>query len=266
MKGSDMKRIKATKKVKKENPQKLEIVVSQQAPMTIDDFIKDEQSEKSLVPSKITPRQILSIISKTPISEIKKRPGKGNTTLYYVTGSWMKKKLNYTFGFMWDFNIVDKGRDGDFIWVQGKLTIKHPNTLAVLVTKEQFGGAEVKYRRDTKQPLDLGNDYKAAATDALKKCAADLGIASDVYSINEFKEAGGTIIDTTKTVTQAPPKEQKQVNYIELLQKACREAEAYEDDDAKAYIKQITGIEVKSLYAMSQQEAQVIYGKLIQKR
>ena len=37
------------------------------------------------------------------------------------------------------------------------------------------------------QPLDLGNDLKAATTDALKKCASELGIASDIYAPNEFK-------------------------------------------------------------------------------
>ena len=35
--------------------------------------------------------------------------------------------------------------------------------------------------------MDLGNDLKAATTDALKKCASELGIASDIYAPNEFK-------------------------------------------------------------------------------
>ena len=33
----------------------------------------------------------------------------------------------------------------------------------------------------------MGNDLKAATTDALKKCASELGIASDIYAPNEFK-------------------------------------------------------------------------------
>jgi hypothetical protein len=44
------------------------------------------------------------------------------------------------------------------------------------------------YKRGTQDPLNLGNDYKAAATDALKKCAADIGIASDIYGKDEFRE------------------------------------------------------------------------------
>jgi len=35
-------------------------------------------------------------------------------------------------------------------------------------------------------PLDFGNDLKAAASDALKKCAAQLGVAADVYDPDEF--------------------------------------------------------------------------------
>ena len=40
--------------------------------------------------------------------------------------------------------------------------------------------------------LDYGNDLKAATTDALKKCASELGIASDIYGANEFKEIAET--------------------------------------------------------------------------
>jgi glucose-6-phosphate 1-dehydrogenase len=37
-------------------------------------------------------------------------------------------------------------------------------------------------------PLSIGNDLKSAATDCLKKCAAEIGIAADVYNKEEFRE------------------------------------------------------------------------------
>ena len=37
-------------------------------------------------------------------------------------------------------------------------------------------------------PLDLGNDFKAATSDALKKCASLFGIGADVYEASEFQE------------------------------------------------------------------------------
>jgi spore coat polysaccharide biosynthesis protein SpsF (cytidylyltransferase family) len=36
--------------------------------------------------------------------------------------------------------------------------------------------------------LSIGNDLKSAATDALKKCAAEIGIAADIYNAEEFRE------------------------------------------------------------------------------
>ena len=68
------------------------------------------------------------------------------------------------FGWAWDFEIVSEIiQDGEAI-VKGRLSV------------------------NTGEALSLGNDLKAAATDALKKCAAQLGIAQDVYAPDEFTE------------------------------------------------------------------------------
>jgi len=81
------------------------------------------------------------------------------------------------------------------IWVQGELTVKNSKS-EMTITKTQFGRAEVKYlKTDPTIPVDIGNDYKAAATDCLKKCAAEFGIASDVYGKAEFKELGVEVVD-----------------------------------------------------------------------
>ena len=140
-----------------------------------------------LIPGLLKAQQLLFITQQTPAEHIYHRPGKGGGTWDYVTGVYVKKILNYTFGWLWDFEIKDKGREGDLVWVQGRLTIKNKKGEAMIV-KEQFGRADVKFKKNTKIPLDYGNDLKAAATDALKKCAAELGIASDIYGKEEFKE------------------------------------------------------------------------------
>ena len=36
--------------------------------------------------------------------------------------------------------------------------------------------------------MSVGNDLKAAATDCLKKCAAEIGIAADIYNKEDFRE------------------------------------------------------------------------------
>jgi hypothetical protein len=143
--------------------------------------------------SPITASQLVFLFQKTPQEHIYTRPAKGGGTWNYVTGTYVKKVLNYCFGWRWDFEIKEHGREGDLVYILGRLTIKDKNNNPVIV-KEQFGRADIKYKRGTKDPLDYGNDLKSATTDALKKCASEIGIASDVYGGNEFKE----ILNTEK--------------------------------------------------------------------
>jgi len=89
---------------------------------------------------------------------------------------------------MWNFEVLEHGKEGGQVWVLGKLTI---NTNKGEIIKTQFGRADIKIWKGTKNPLDYGNDLKAAATDSLKKCASELGIASDIYGQEEFKEIQG---------------------------------------------------------------------------
>ena len=139
--------------------------------------------------SPLSAKQLLHILQKTPKNHIYSRQGKGSSAWDYVTGVYVKKVLNYVFGWMWNFEVVEHGREGDLVWVLGKLTI---NTNKGSIVKTQFGRAEVKYLkgkpRTATNTLDFGNDLKAATTDALKKCASELGIASDIYGKQEFRE------------------------------------------------------------------------------
>ena len=136
--------------------------------------------------SPISSKQLLYILQKTPEEHIYNRKGKGGKNFDYVTGVYMKKVLNFVFGWMWSFEVIEHGVKEKQIWVLGKLTI---NTKKGEIIKTQFGRADIKFYKDkTKGMLDFGNDLKAATTDCLKKCASELGIASDIYGKNEFKK------------------------------------------------------------------------------
>lgn len=148
---------------------------------------KQNTIDLTLTSTPIEEKQLLFILQRTPKQHIYRRKAKGGGYWEYVTGIYVKKALNYIFGWMWDFEIKDKGREGDLVWVQGRLTIKDKSGKPMIV-KEQFGRADIKFLKGTKTPVDYGNDLKAAATDALKKCASELGIASDVYGREEFKQ------------------------------------------------------------------------------
>lgn len=146
-------------------------------------------------------QQLIQIVGRTPKQFIQKRKGKGGQEFDFVSGAYMEKVLNFVFAWNWDFEIMSHGQTGDHLWVMGKLTVKGTKP-GETITKTQFGRAEVKYRRDSKHipenMVDFGNDLKSAATDSLKKCASLLGIASDVYGKNDFKnETGKEPVDNT---------------------------------------------------------------------
>lgn len=68
-------------------------------------------------------------------------------------------------------------------------------------------------------PLDFGNDMKAAASDALKKAASQLGIAADVYDPDEFipyEVAGSTEADErAKNAKKLADEAKKKSNLID---------------------------------------------------
>lgn len=132
--------------------------------------------------------QLAYLFSPTPKSQVYQRPAKGGGTWDFVTGVYVKKVLNLLFGWDWDFKILEHTAylEAKQIIVLGELTVRTKE--GKVIVKQQFGKADVKFKKGTQFPLDLGNDHKAAATDALKKCAAELGIAGDIYGKKEFKE------------------------------------------------------------------------------
>jgi len=88
--------------------------------------------------------------------------------------------------------------------VKGRLTCR---TNGKTIVKMQFGNKDVIYKKEldkagNRVPLSIGNDLKAAATDCLKKCAAEIGIAADIYNAEEFRE----ITVEAKTLTPESPK------------------------------------------------------------
>lgn len=172
----------------------------------------ENEKKLSLVKTDISNEQIKLILGRTPKRYVYTRQGKGGKMFEYVSGGYVRKALNYAFGFLWDFEIKEHGIQGNQIWVLGKLTIKNKEFKPVIV-KEQFGRSDIKFYQDkAKGMLDFGNDLKSAGTDALKKCASELGIASDIYYRQEWNEI------KDEQVKEPTPKEKSETN-ITLLKK-----------------------------------------------
>jgi hypothetical protein len=148
--------------------------------------------------------QVQKIFNSTASRFKYQRPAKGGGQWTYVKTSYVRKVLDGIFGFDWDFEIETSAAEAFEIAkatkvcvVKGKLTGRVVVDGQIRsITKSQFGRAEVKFKTETiggvkkptAEPLDFGNDMKAATSDCLKKCASQLGIAADVYEAEEFQE------------------------------------------------------------------------------
>jgi len=165
-------------------------------------------------------KQLQLLLKKTPSQYVRQRPAKGGGVWHYVSGAYVRKVLNLMFGWDWDFEVLSEMIQGNQVIVKGKLTCR-VNGKAIV--KTQFGCKEIMMRKGTNEPLNLGNDFKSATTDALKKCSAEIGIAGDIYGKDEFKEID-VIQDTLSAEDTHNSKEKERVenhimysNTIELL-------------------------------------------------
>lgn len=130
-------------------------------------------------------KQLQLLLKKTPSQYVRQRPAKGGGVWHYVSGAYVRKVLNLMFGWDWDFEVLSEMIQGNQVIVKGKLTCR---VNGKSIVKTQFGCKEIMMRKGTNEPLNLGNDFKSATTDALKKCSAEIGIAGDIYGKDEFKE------------------------------------------------------------------------------
>lgn len=156
----------------------------------------DKKTELALISAKelsmvennsLNPKQLDTLLKRTPAKYIKTRPAKGGGTWEYVSGGYVKKCLNLMFGWDWDFEIVDEKImiESREVVVKGRLTCRSNGHTIV---KMQYGNKDIIFKKGSDIPLSIGNDMKSAATDALKKCASEIGIAADIYNKEEFKE------------------------------------------------------------------------------
>jgi len=219
---------------------------------------KKKEVALTLTQAPLKREQLLRILYRTPKNHIYRRPAKGGGEWEYVTGVYVKKILNYVFGWMWDFEVKEHGREGDLVWVLGRLTIKNRKGESMII-KEQFGRADIKFKRGSKVPLDYGNDLKAAATDALKKCASELGIASDIYGKNEFKEI--QMID--KGFVPPEKKEEKKPNGSgEKVKELKKILQGKTDKEKLEDLKKRTGI-ILNTFEITEKHAKILIASLL---
>ena len=113
--------------------------------------------------------------------ELERTLRKGGTDLIYIPISEVIVRLNKVFGVMgWSSEIIKCERDAldpDFIVAHVRLSVSRYGSefFSPSIHKDGFGGQKIK-RTKQGEIVDLGDEFKGAVSDALKKAAQQFGV------------------------------------------------------------------------------------------
>ncbi len=107
--------------------------------------------------------------------QIKQRKGNFGRDLTYLEGHAVIQRLNDALEADWSFEILHHELFQDEVLVKARLTTG-------TVSKTHFGSSAITRNKKTGDLISLGDDLKAATTDALKKAATLLGVGNYLYS------------------------------------------------------------------------------------
>jgi len=116
--------------------------------------------------------------------QIKQRKGNFGEMIDYVEAHAVIQRLNDCFDGQWSFEVLTQENNGTQVMVLGKLTAEG-------VSKTQFGCSSITTNSKTGEIISLGDDYKASASDALKKCASMFGIGLHLYGAGKEEQRPG---------------------------------------------------------------------------
>ena len=128
------------------------------------------------------PREVLE--APFPPELIKTRPGSFGASLSYLEGHTVIHRLNEAFDGNWSFKIISHQVLDEEVLVLGKLKSE-------TVTKMAFGSSKITRSDRTGQAVSIGDDLKAAATDALKKAATLMGVGLSLYGGQPVTDSQG---------------------------------------------------------------------------
>lgn len=102
---------------------------------------------------------------------------KSGTNLTYIPISEVINRMNRIVGIdNWSTEIISVKRDGtdtDWIIAWVRVTVRIGDKV---VTKDGVGGQQIKFKKDSTDPVDLGDEFKGAVSDATKKALQQLGV------------------------------------------------------------------------------------------
>lgn len=112
---------------------------------------------------------------------------KGDQKLIHITGEQATARLNDVLGpENWDYMIRSHGEISGEAWVLGELTVRWPRGETSI--KQQVGTQEL-----TRGQYAATDILKAAATDALKKCATLIGVGLYLFNADERQQVAASM-------------------------------------------------------------------------
>lgn len=145
--------------------------------------------------------------------EVERQLKKGGTSLTYIPVSEVISRLNKVLGFDgWAYEIIKCERDAldpEFIVAHVRLSVLSKDDFTNVV-KDGFGGQKIK-RTKAGDIVDLGDEFKGAVSDALKKAAQALGVGLYLARSEEAME-----IDAVPEPIIDPVVEELWTNFVSL--------------------------------------------------
>lgn len=142
----------------------------------------------SVLPSEADRKLNLELSEPFPDSVIKKLK-KGGASLDYIPVAEVIARLNFVLGTEnWSEESSEVWIDPNYPdWALAKVTLvayingQHTRKIG-------FGGEKIKFMKADGAPLDLGDSFKGASSDAFKKAATKLGVGLDLARSEEALE------------------------------------------------------------------------------
>jgi hypothetical protein len=187
-----------------------------------------------------------------PPELVKQREGQNGKMLSYIETHAVIERLNEGCD-TWSFEVVQHHVYKVEVVVVGKLT-------ADGVIKMAFGGSAITFNNAGKV-VSLADDLKAAASDALKKCASLLGVGLELYA-RKSAAAGrpnAPQTDSTASATAAPEADGATDKQLSAIQGICRRKRVSRDELA-AILERRVG--KKQLRELTRREASGVLSEL----
>ena len=135
--------------------------------------------------------QIQSELNEPFPKEVERQLKKSGAQLTYIPVSEVINRLNKVLGIDgWSYEIIKCERDAldpEFIVAHVRMTVYTDSARCGSTTKDGFGGQKIK-RTKQGEIVDLGDEFKGAVSDALKKAAQAIGVGLYLARTEEAME------------------------------------------------------------------------------